>query len=120
MTVLKNAAAGASGFSSVRVAPLYDAVTTRVFPNLEHDHDRMALKMAGKDERLKRADFRRFTATAEIPAAAADIAMDERVTLLERGLQPLVLPPPPTDGSEGAEWAAQMRKIVEAQLAAFG
>ena len=73
MAVLKIADPGARGFTSVRLAPLYDAVTTRVFPNLEYD--RMALKMSGKDERLKRADFRRFAVTAEIPAAAADAAM---------------------------------------------
>lgn len=56
------------------MAPLYDAVTTRVFPNLHHG--RMAFKISGKDERLKRADFKRFAATAGIPAAA-DKAMDE-------------------------------------------
>jgi hypothetical protein len=32
-------------FSSIRMAPLYDAVTTRVFPRLKHDH--MALKLNG-------------------------------------------------------------------------
>jgi serine/threonine-protein kinase HipA len=36
--------------SSIRMAPLYDAVTTRVFPRLKHDH--MALKLNGEDDRL--------------------------------------------------------------------
>jgi serine/threonine-protein kinase HipA len=99
------------------MAPLYDAVTTRVFPNLQSD--RMALKISGKDERLKRADFRRFAATAGIPAAAADTAMDELAAALARGLDNLALPDPLTDGSVGAERAAQMREIVRARLASF-
>ena len=39
----------------MRLAPLYDAVTTRVFPGLAGD--RMALKLNGKDDRLRRLDF---------------------------------------------------------------
>lgn len=118
MALLKIAAPGRVDFSSVRMAPLYDAVTTRVFPNLQHD--RMALKISGKDERLKRADFKRFAATAGIPAAAADTAMDELRAALARGLEQLALPPPLTDGSVGAERAAQVREIVGERLDSFG
>ena len=57
------------------MAPLYDAVTTSVFPGLEHD--RMALKLGGKDDRLRRADFLRMAVTAGIPAGTADTAIDE-------------------------------------------
>ncbi len=117
MAVLKIAEPGGRVFSSIRVAPLYDAVTTRVFPNLQSD--RMALKISGKDERLKRTDFRRFAATAGIPAAAADAAMDELAAALARGLDALALPPPLTDGSAGAERAAQMQEIVHERLASF-
>ncbi|WP_112989562.1 HipA domain-containing protein [Rhizobium sp. AN80A] len=117
MAVLKIAEPGRGDFSSVRMAPLYDAVTTRVFPNLQNDH--MALKISGKDERLKRADFRRFAATASIPAAAADTAMDELAAALARGVDELALPDPLADGSVGAERAAQMREIVRERLAAF-
>ncbi|MGV2102302.1 hypothetical protein [Rhizobium sp. 21-4511-3d] len=53
-----------------------------VFPNLQND-----LKISGKDERLKRADFRRFAATAGIPVAAADTAMDELAATLARGVR---------------------------------
>ena len=35
-------------------ALIYDAVTTRVFPKLKHD--RLALKLNGKDDNLRRAD----------------------------------------------------------------
>ena len=117
MAMLKIAEPGAADFSSVRMAPLYDAVTTRVFPGLQHDH--MALKISGKDERLKRTDFRRFGATAGIPAVAVDRAMTELAAALARGLDHLVLPPPLTDGSAGAEQAARMREIVSERLAHF-
>ena len=43
LALLKIASPGAATFQSVRIAPLYDAVTTRVFPGLEHD--RTALKL---------------------------------------------------------------------------
>lgn len=117
MAILKIAEPGQGDFSSVRMAPLYDAVTTRVFPNLQNDH--MALKIGGKDERLKRADFRRFAATAGILASAADAAMDELVAALARGLDTLALPPPLTDGSIGTHRAAQMREIVRERLVTF-
>ncbi|ESZ14932.1 phosphatidylinositol kinase [Mesorhizobium sp. L2C085B000] len=117
MAMLKIAEPGRRDFSSVRLAPLYDAVATRVFPNLQHDH--MALKVNGKDERLKRADFRRFSATAGIPAAAADTAMDELIAALAHGLDHLVPPLPLTDGSVGAERAEQMREIVRERLDNF-
>ena len=45
LALLKIAEPGDEAFSSVRMAPLYDAVTTRVFPRLKHDH--MALKLNG-------------------------------------------------------------------------
>jgi serine/threonine-protein kinase HipA len=118
MAVLKIAEPGSGHFNSVRLAHLYDAVTTRVFPNMHHDH--MALKITGKNEWLKRADFKRFAATAGIPAAAADTAMDELLAALARGLEHLASPRPLTDGSAGAGRAAQMREIVGERLNTFG
>ena len=117
MAVLKIAEPGSRHFNSVRMAPLYDAVTTRVFPNMQHDH--LALKITGKDERLKRADFKRFAATVGISATAAETAMDELVAGLARGLDDLALPPPLTDGSAVADRAAQMREIVRERLDTF-
>jgi serine/threonine-protein kinase HipA len=118
MAVLKIAEPGSGHFNSVRLAHLYDAVTTRVFPNMHHNH--MALKITGKNERLKRADFKRFAATAGIPAAAADTAIDELLAALARGLEHLASPRPLTDGSAGAGRAAQMREIVGERLNTFG
>lgn len=117
MAVLKIAEPGKEDFSSVRMAPLYDAVTTRVFPNLQSDH--MALKMSGKDERLKRTDFMRFAATAGIPATVADTAVDELVAALAHGLDALALPTSLTGGSVGAERATLVREIVHERLATF-
>ncbi len=90
LALLKVAAPGAATFESVRMAPLYDAVTTRVFPGLEHD--RMALKLAGKDDRLRRTDFLRMAATAGISARDANAAMDELATGLAVGLDQIALP----------------------------
>ncbi len=55
MALQKIAEPGGKTFRSVRMAPLYDAGTTRIFPQLQHD--RMALKLGGKDDRLRRSDF---------------------------------------------------------------
>jgi serine/threonine-protein kinase HipA len=52
LAALKVAEADTQAFTSVRFAPLYDAITTRVFPGL--GGDRMALKLNGKDDRLTR------------------------------------------------------------------
>ena len=117
MALLKIAEPGRRDFSSVRMAPLYDAVTTRVFPNLQNDH--MALKIGGKDERLKRADFRRFAATAGIPAAAADTAMDEMVASLARGLDNLALPRPVQNRKVSGGPAGVRLRIVRERLDTF-
>jgi len=50
LAILKPAKEGEDYFAQVRLAPVYDAVTTRVFPRLENDH--MALKLNGRDEKL--------------------------------------------------------------------
>jgi len=82
------------------MAPLYDAVTARVFRT------------------CRMTDFRRFAATAGIPAAA-DTAIDQLAAALAHGVEELALPDPLTDSSVGAERAAQMREIVRERLATF-
>jgi serine/threonine-protein kinase HipA len=99
------------------MAPLYDAVTTRVFPRLKRD--RMALKLNGKDDRLRRADFRAFASTASLKAADADAAIDELVVALARALDRIALPAPLSDGSAGADVAERMRAIVRERLEGF-
>jgi serine/threonine-protein kinase HipA len=62
MALLKITSPDDDKLSSVRMAALYDPVSTRVFPNLKRD--RMALKLNGKDDSLRRADFQTFARTA--------------------------------------------------------
>lgn len=82
MALLKITEPGDKQFRSVRMAPLYDAVTTRVFPKLKHD--RLALKLSGKDNRLRRADFLALAATAGLRAGDAEAAINE-VLRADRG-----------------------------------
>ncbi len=70
VALLKTAQTGARAFASVRFAPLYDPVTTRVFP--EQRTDRMALKLNGKDDRLTRQDFLTLARTIDLPAERAN------------------------------------------------
>ena len=69
MAVLRVAPDGARNFASVRFAPTYDAVTTRVFPGLENDA--LALALAGKRNRLSSRDMVRAGVTMGISAQAA-------------------------------------------------
>lgn len=90
MAILKSAQPGESSFSSVRLAPVYDTLTTRVFPRLEHDH--MALKLNGKDERLRRADFVALAALAGLGAAEVNDTLDEVLQALHKSLDRLEFP----------------------------
>jgi serine/threonine-protein kinase HipA len=116
LALLKIAEAGSDHFASVRVAPLYDAVTTRVFPRLARD--RMALKLNGKDDRLRRADFKALAATAGLKAADADAAIDDLAGRLAGALD-VITPPLVAADSPAGEAAAQMKQIVSERIAAL-
>jgi serine/threonine-protein kinase HipA len=90
LALLRIARAGSQVFSAVRFAPLYDAVSTRVFPKLAGD--RMALKLNGKDDRLTRADFRAAARTMGVPDATAEVACDEITERVSTRAQKLKLP----------------------------
>jgi serine/threonine-protein kinase HipA len=90
LAVLKIAEPGARQFTSVRFAPLYDAVTTRVFPGLAGD--RMALKLNGKDDRLTRQDFITLARTIDVPIARAEAMMSETAARLSKIAPRLMLP----------------------------
>lgn len=107
MALLKTAEPGDKQFRSVRMAPLYDAVTTRVFPNLKHD--RMALKLNGKDDNLRRADFRALATTAGLRAGDADGAIDDMLRRMGGAIDGIGLP-------KAIESTADARKIVEDML----
>ena len=89
MAVLRVAPDGAQNFSSVRFAPAYDAVTTRVFPGLEQDD--LALSLAGKRNRLSSGDFVRAGVTMGIDAHLARDSVESlcaRLSAHLEGLEP--------------------------------
>jgi serine/threonine-protein kinase HipA len=90
VAMLKTAEAGAKSFTTVRLAPLYDAVTTRVFPGL--GVDRMALKLNGKDDRLTRQDFLASARTIGLTVGDAEAAIDEINERLASRVKTLGLP----------------------------
>ncbi|HXB71399.1 MAG TPA: HipA domain-containing protein [Candidatus Acidoferrales bacterium] len=90
MALLKIAEPGEKQFRSVRMAPLYDAVTTRVFPKLKHD--RLALKLNGKDDNLRRADFQALATTAGVRAGHAEAALDDLLQRLRGAIDGIAVP----------------------------
>jgi serine/threonine-protein kinase HipA len=90
LAVLKTANVGAKTFTAVRFAPLYDAVTTRVFPGLAGD--RMALKLNGKDDRLTRQDFLGLARTIGLTVKDAEAEIEALTTRIAERLVTLQLP----------------------------
>jgi len=118
LAMLKTAEAGARTFTTVRFAPLYDAVTTRVFPGL--GADRMALKLNGKDDRLTRQDFLALARTIGLTVGDAEAAINEIADRLARCVQTLSLPAfsGQSEASRGVQ--AKVFALVEARCAALG
>jgi serine/threonine-protein kinase HipA len=90
LALLKIAAPGSRRFDTVRFAPLYDSVTTRVFPGLAGD--RMALKLNGKDDRLTGQDFLALARTIDLPLARAEAAIAEVASRVHDAAPTLALP----------------------------
>lgn len=118
LAMLKTADAGAKTFTSVRFAPLYDAVTTRAFPGLAGD--RMALKLNGKDDRLGQQDFLALARTIGLAVGEAEVALAELANPLSERAAMLTLPEF-AGGSEVAR-AAQDKviAILTDRLISFG
>jgi serine/threonine-protein kinase HipA len=117
MALLKIAGSGEDQFGSVRMAPTYDSVTTRVFPNLAHD--RMALKLNGKDDNLRRADFRTVAIRAGLKAGLADEIIDGLIAAMNGAIEQVTLPPLQNVGPDGKTVAGQVLDIVRMRLAGF-
>lgn len=118
LALLKIAQPDARRFESVRLAPLYDAVTTVVFPGLEHD--RMALKLNGKDSRLRRADFLKMAATAGITSTAANQAIQQTLMGLRAGVGAVTVPNIRGIDEDIAGKAEQMLAICRERVSEFG
>ncbi len=117
MAVLKTAEPGDPAFRSVRLAPVYDTLTTRVFPRLEHD--RMALKLNGKDERLKRADFLAVSAIAGLRASDTNAAIDDVLERMRAAVAAITLPALPGYGPSGEAAVARTLEICRERIASF-
>lgn len=117
LAVLKTATPGENVFSSVRMAPLYDAVTTVVFPGLEHD--RMAMKVNGQDAKLKRSDFMRAAATLGLKASDAEAAVDDILARLEPTTRKLILPTIVEQQANAGNILLQMLDICRERIDAF-
>lgn len=111
LALLKTAEPGNKRFTSVRFAPLYDAVTTRVFPGL--GGDRMALKLNGKDDRLTAKDFSALARVVDLPAAPALAAIGELCANLSMALPMLMLPSFASASSAASAAAAKVKQIVQ-------
>jgi len=107
MALLKIAEPGERQFRSVRMAPLYDAVTTRVFPKLKHD--RLALKLNGKDDNLRRADFQTLATTAGLRAGEAEAGLDDLLHGLRGAIDGIAVP-------KDIELTSETQKMVEEVL----
>ncbi len=114
LALLKWAEPGAEKFREVRMAPVYDAVTTRVFPGL--GADRMALKLNGKDDRLDRSDFLALAATMGLRVGQAEEALAGTSARLTESIDRLRLPEIPGYAVESAAMKDRMFDIVRARL----
>src|SRR5487761_206425 len=117
MALLKIAEPSAPGFHSVRMAPLYDAVTTRVFPNLKHD--RMALKLNGRDDNLRRADIRALAVNAGLTVAEADAATDSMLHDMRLAVERVALPEKIARTVDPNNVIAGMLEICRNRISAF-
>jgi serine/threonine-protein kinase HipA len=117
IALLKTAEPGDEQFRSVRIAPLYDAVTTRIFAGLQHD--RMALKLNGKDDHLRRDDFRELAGIAGVRAGDADAAIDETLGRMSEAAGGITLPDLPDYRAEAAAMVEKMIAIIRARLESF-
>jgi serine/threonine-protein kinase HipA len=117
MAVLKIAEPGNPAFRSVRLAPVYDTLTTRVFPRLEHD--RMALKLNGKDGNLRRADFRALATIAGLRASDTHAAIDEVLDRMRAAVAAIALPKLPGYSPSGQAAVARTLEICRERVASF-
>ena len=117
LALLKIAEANAKSFTSVRFAPLYDAVTTRVFPGLAGD--RMALKLNGKDDRLTREDFLTLARTIGVPQGVAETAIAQLTTNLTNAVETVRLPGFAAKAAAASAVQGQIMGLVRARCAAL-
>ena len=117
MAVLKIAEPGDPAFRSVLLAPVYDTLSTRVFPRLAHD--RMALKLNGKDEHLKRADFLAAAAIAGLRASDTQAGIDDVLERMRAAVDAITLPKLPGYGPSGEAAFTRTLEMCSGRIASF-
>ena len=117
LALLKTAEPRAQRFTTVRFAPLYDAVTTRVFPGLAGDL--MALKLNGKDDRLTRQDFMTLARTIDLRAGDAELGLVEVAARVGAAAPDLILPSFARRATAATDALGQIKEIVAARARAF-
>lgn len=115
LALLKIAELDTDRFKDVRFSPVYDAVTTRVFPGLESD--RMAFKLNGKDNRLTPDDFLTLARTIELPQARASTLMAACARRVVEAAPALALPA--RFAERGERMLDRIRQIVEERAQPF-
>jgi serine/threonine-protein kinase HipA len=83
------------------------------------EHNRMALKLNGRDDKLRRADFRTFASTAGLTAAVTDATIDDLLHMMAQALNRIALPTLGDYGPNGRQMADQMLAIVRTRVSAF-
>lgn len=114
IALLKTAESGDKTFRSVKMAPLYDSVTTYVF--LGSQYDSLALKLNGKDERLRRTDFRALAKIAGVSVTETATALDEMLERMKITLDKVVLP---SDLEYRGEAVRQVLEICHSRINSF-
>jgi len=79
----------------------------------------LALKLNGKDDKLRRADFRVFASTAGLKAADADAAIDQMLRQLTDAVGRVALPEALEYGEAGEKMATQILDICRRRIEAF-
>lgn len=110
VALLKIAEPGMRDFKQVRFAPLYDAVTTRVFPGLAGDL--MALPLNGKANKLAPRDFEQLARTIDLPVGRAMDAVAELAAAAAEKVGQIDLPPMLREIEQAVAVANQIRDIV--------
>ncbi|MBO9657731.1 MAG: HipA domain-containing protein, partial [Chitinophagaceae bacterium] len=90
LAVLKSALPGQKSFQSIRMAPIYDLVSTVVFPRLKNDN--MAIKLNGKANRIRRNDFIIAAATMGLKVSDVEIEINETLATLTQAIRRISLP----------------------------
>lgn len=84
LSVLKKVNESDTNFAEVRMSPVYDALTTRVFQGLENDN--MAIMVNGKKANIKRADFKAAAVIFGMQVKECESILDDVSAKLEIAL----------------------------------